>query len=228
MATFHGLDTIPIFAGLEVSDLERLEAISAARELGRGQHLFFEGDPSEGFFVVESGRIKIYKIAPDGREHVLYLIEPGQTFALASLFGAECYLANAEAVQPSKLWLIAKAPFLNLVQAEPELAVKLLAYLAQWMKRLLALIETLSLKNVEARLAEYLLGRAQADGHHTDEGDIILTLDVEKKMIAAHLGTISETFSRSLKKLKDRGLIREEGSLIIITDIEGLRKMSEG
>lgn len=227
-ATFHGLDTIPIFAGLEASDLERLEAISAARELRRGQHLFFEGDPSEGFFVVESGLIKIYKIAPDGREHVLYLIGPGQTFALASLFGAECYLDNAEAVQPSKLWLIAKAPFLNLVQAEPELAVKLLAYLAQWMKRLLALIETLSLKNVEARLAEYLLGRAQADGHHTDEGDIVLTLDVEKKMIAAHLGTISETLSRSLKKLKDRGLIREEGSLLIITDIEGLRKMSEG
>ena len=156
------------------------------------------------------------------------MIGPGQTFAIASLFGDGLYLANAEAVEPSKLWLIAKAPFLDLVRAEPELAVKLLAYLAQWMKRLLALVETLSLKNVEARLAEYLLGRAQADGHHTDEGDIILTLDVEKKMIAAHLGTISETFSRSLKKLKDRGLIREEGSLIIISDIEGLRKMAAG
>ncbi len=228
MTTSLGLKVIPLFAGLEVADLQHLQAIATPRTLGRGEHLFFDGDPSEGFFAVESGRIKIYKIAPDGREQVLYLIGSGQTFALASLFGEECYLANAEAVQPSKLWLIAKDPFLDLVRAEPELGLKLLAYLAQWMKRLLALIETLSLKNVEARLAEYLLGRAQADRHHTDEGDIILTLDVEKKMIASHLGTISETLSRSLRKLKDRGLIREDGPLIIITDLEGLRKMAAG
>ena len=114
------------------------------------------------------------------------------------------------------------------MRAGPELAVKLLAYMAQWMKRLLALVETLSLKNVEARLAEYILSRAHVDGRHTDDGDILLTLDVEKKMIAAHLGTISETLSRSLRKLKDRGLIREDGPLIIITDLEGPRKIAAG
>jgi CRP/FNR family transcriptional regulator len=225
--TSRGLKTIPIFADLESSDLELLEAVAAPRTLGRGEHLFFEDDPSEGFFALESGFIKIYKIAPDGREQVPYFIGPGQTFAIASLFGDGLYMANAEAVEPSKLWLIAKAPFLDLVRAEPELAVKLLAYFAQWMKRLLALVETLSLKNVEARLAEYILSRDQVEGRPTDDG-IVLSLDVEKKMIAAHLGTISETLSRSLKKLKDRGLIREDGPLIIITDLEGLRKMAAG
>lgn len=225
--TSRGLKTIPIFADLESSDLELLEAVAARRTLRRGEHLFFEDDPSVGFFALESGLIKIYKIAPDGREQVPYFIGPGQTFAIASLFGDGLYLANAEAVEPSKLWLIAKAPFLDLVRAEPELAVKLLAYFAQWMKRLLALVETLSLKNVEARLAEYILSCAQVEGRPTDDG-IVLSLDVEKKMIAAHLGTISETLSRSLKKLKDRGLIREDGPLIIITDLEGLRKMAAG
>jgi CRP/FNR family transcriptional regulator len=225
--TSRGLKTIPIFADLESSDLELLEAVAAPRTLGRGEHLFFEDDPSEGFFALESGFIKIYKIAPDGREQVPYFIGPGQTFAIASLFGDGLYMANAEAVEPSKLWLIAKAPFLDLVRAEPELAVKLLAYFAQWMKRLLALVETLSLKNVEARLAEYILSRAQVEGRPTNDG-IVLSLDVEKKMIAAHLGTISETLSRSLKKLKDRGLIREDGPLIIITDLEGLRKIAAG
>jgi len=225
--TSRGLKTIPIFADLESSDLELLEAVAAPRTLGRGEHLFFEDDPSEGFFALESGFIKIYKIAPDGREQVPYFIGPGQTFAIASLFGDGLYMANAEAVEPSKLWLIAKAPFLDLVRAEPELAVKLLAYFAQWMKRLLALVETLSLKNVEARLAEYILSRDQVEGRPTDDG-IVLSLDVEKKMIAAHLGTISETLSRSLKKLKDRGLICEDGPLIIITDLEGLRKIAAG
>ncbi len=227
MTTSRGLKTIPIFSDLESSDLELLEAVAARRTLRRGEHLFFEDDPSVGFFALESGLIKIYKIAPDGREQVPYFIGPGQTFAIASLFGDGLYLANAEAVEPSKLWLIAKAPFLDLVRAEPELAVKLLAYFAQWMKRLLALVETLSLKNVEARLAEYILSCAQVEGRPTDDG-IVLSLDVEKKMIAAHLGTISETLSRSLKKLKDRGLILEKGSLLIITDVEGLRKMAAG
>ncbi len=227
MTTSRGLKTIPIFSDLESSDLELLEAVAARRTLRRGEHLFFEDDPSVGFFALESGLIKIYKIASDGREQVPYFIRPGQTFAIASLFGDGLYMANAEAVEPSKLWLIAKAPFLDLVRAEPELAVKLLAYLAQWMKRLLALVETLSLKNVEARLAEYILSCAQVEGRPTDDG-IVLRLDVEKKMIAAHLGTISETLSRSLKKLKDRGFIREDGPLIIITDLEGLRKMAEG
>lgn len=227
MAVSHGLGRIPIFASLEPSDLEHVAAIAVSRSLDGGEHLFFDGDPSQGFFAVESGRIKVYKMASDGREQVLHLVGPGQTFALASLFGEARYLANAEAVQPSKLWQIPKEPFLELVQAEPELALKLLAYLAGWMKRLLSLVETLSLKNVEARLAEYLLARAEETGHLTDEG-IVVTFDVEKKMVASRIGTISETFSRTLKKLKDRGLIREEDSRIIITDIAGLQKMAAG
>jgi CRP-like cAMP-binding protein len=227
MSSSHGLSLIPIFASLEPSDLEHLAAIAVSRSLDPGEHLFFDGDPSEGFFAVESGRIKVYKMAPDGREQVLHLVGPGHTFALASLFGEAAYLANAEAVQHSKLWLIPKDPFLELLQTEPELALKLLAYLAGWMKRLLSLVETLSLKNVEARLAEYLLARAEEAGDLTDEG-IVITFDVEKKMVASRIGTISETFSRTLKKLKDRGLIREEDSRIIITDITGLKKMSTG
>ncbi len=227
MAPSHGLALIPIFASLEPPDLEHLTAIAVSRPLVAGEHLFFDGDSSEGFFAVESGRIKIYKMAADGREQVLHLVGPGQTFALASLFGEGAYLANAEAVQPSRLWLIPKEPFLELVRAEPELAFKLLAYLAGWMKRLLSLVETLSLKNVEARLAEYLLARAQEAGDMTDEG-LVITFDVEKKMVASRIGTISETFSRTLKKLKDRGLIREENSRIIIIDIGSLQKMAAG
>ncbi|MDV2496570.1 MAG: Crp/Fnr family transcriptional regulator [bacterium] len=227
MAPSHGLALIPIFASLEPPDLEHLTAIAVSRSLAAGEHLFFDGDSSEGFFAVESGRIKIYKMAADGREQVLHLVGPGQTFALASLFGEGAYLANAEAVQPSRLWLIPKEPFLELVRAEPELALKLLAYLAGWMKRLLSLVETLSLKNVEARLAEYLLARAQEAGDMTDEG-LVITFDVEKKMVASRIGTISETFSRTLKKLKDRGLIREENSRIIIIDIGSLQKMAAG
>lgn len=228
MAPSDGLTLIPIFASLEPSDLEHLEAIAEYRSLDGGEHLFFDGDPSQGFFAVESGRIKVYKMAQDGREQVLHLVGPGQIFALASLFGEATYLANAEAIQPTKLWLIPREPFLDLVQAEPELALKLLAYLAGWMKRLLSLVETLSLKNVEARLAEYLLARAKESGHLTDEG-IVFTLDMEKKMVASRIGTISETFSRTLKKLKDRGFIREENSnIIIIIDIAGLKKMATG
>ena len=227
MPDVHSLEQIFLFYGLNSSELRGLSEIALPRPLEKGETLFFEGDRSEGFFAVASGLVKVYKVAPDGREQVLHLVGPGQTFAEASLFGDELYPASAEAVQASHLWLIPKQPFLRLLRAEPELSLKLLASMATWMKRLSALVETLSLKNVEARLAEYLLARAREEGQQNDEG-IRLTLDLEKRMIAASLGTIGETLSRSLKKLKDRRLIREEGSEVLITDIDGLRDLAEG
>jgi CRP/FNR family transcriptional regulator len=227
MEASPGLQSILLFAGLEARDLKRLEAIVVLQVLERGESLFFEGELSEGFFAVAEGLIKVYKVAPEGREQVLHLVGPGQTFAEASLFGDGRYPASAEAAQPSRLWLIPKGPFLKFLQADPEVSIKLLASMATWLKRLSHLVETLSLKNVEARLAQYLLARAHEECRLTEEG-LVLALDSEKKMIAARLGTISETLSRSLKKLKDKGLIREEGSNILITDLEGLRELAEG
>jgi CRP/FNR family transcriptional regulator len=221
------LKRIFLFADLEAGELERLADIVVPRALRRGETLFFEGEPSDGFFAVADGLLKLYKVAPEGREQVLHLVGPGQTFAEASMFGEGCYPASAEAIQPSELWLVPKGPFLRLLRAEPELALKMLASMAAWLKRLSGLVETLSLKNVEARLAEYLLARAREEGRSTEEG-LLLTLDLEKRMVAAHIGTISETLSRTLKKLKEKGLIREEGSQILITDAEGLQELAEG
>jgi CRP/FNR family transcriptional regulator len=220
------IDLSPLFSGLESSDLRRLEAIAVTKTLKRGETLFLEGDHAEGFYAVVKGLIKVYKIGSDGREQVLHLVGPGHTFAEAALFGEGRYPANAEAVQPSELKLIPKRPFVELLRTEPELALKMLASLSHWMKRLLALVETLSLKNVEARLADYIISRAREEGLPMKNG-IAVTLDVEKKMIAARLGTISETLSRSLKKLKDRELIREEGSRIIITNLKALEELAE-
>lgn len=227
VAKTHELERVILFADLEPGELERLARISVALKLERGEELFFEGDASKGFFAVVEGLIRVYKVAPDGREQVLHLVGPGQTFAEASMFGESRYPASAGAVQPSKLLLIPKGPFLKLLRSEPEIALKLLASMAEWLKRLSGLVETLSLKNVEARLAEYLLARALEEGRPAAEG-VLLTLDMEKRMVAARIGTISETFSRTLKKLKDKGLVREEGPNIFITDLEGLRALAEG
>lgn len=227
MARAEDLERIFLFAGLEGREQERLAEVLVARSLGRGEPLFFEGEPSEGFFAVSSGLVKVYKVAPDGREQVLHLVGPGQTFAEASLFGDGSYPASAEAVQPSEVWLVPKAPLLKLLRAEPEISIKMLASMATWLKRLSGLVETLSLKNVEGRLADYLLARAREEGRQRADG-VEITLDMEKRMIAARIGTISETLSRTLKKLKDGGFIREEGSSIVITDPEGLQGLAEG
>ncbi len=227
MRDTQGLEGVLLFSGLEPSDLERLASIALPRRLERGETLFLDGDPSEGFFAVESGLVKVYKVAPEGREQVLHLVGPGHTFAEASLFGEESYPASAEAVQASSLWLFPKGPFLGLLRSEPEIALKLLASMAAWLKRLSHLVETLSLKNVEARLAEYLLGLARSEGTAT-EGGVALVLESEKRLVASRIGTISETLSRTFKKLKERGLIREEGSRIVITDLARLEELAEG
>lgn len=227
MARAEDLERIFLFAGLEPKEQERLAEVLVARSLERGEPLFFEGEPSEGFFAVSSGLVKLYKVAPDGREQVLHLVGPGQTFAEASLFGDGSYPASAEAVQPSEVWLVPKAPLLKLLKAEPEISIKMLASMATWLKRLSGLVETLSLKNVEGRLADYLLARAREEGRPRADG-VEITLDMEKRIVAARIGTISETLSRALKKLKDGGFIREEGSKIVITDLEGLQGLADG
>ena len=212
---------------METLDIQRLKAIAVSRTVGRGEHLFFEGDPSEGFFAVASGLAKIYKMTPDGREQVLRLVGPGECFAESSIFGDKLYPANAEALQPSEVWLIPKAPFLALIRAEPGLALELLSSMAEGIKRLVALVETLTFKDVNARLADYLLASAP-ENDRPGGGNISFSFEVEKKVIAAHLGTVSETLSRSLRNLKDRGFIREEDSRVLITDVEGLQKVAVG
>ncbi len=211
-----------LFQELDQSEFGALAAIVQFRHVDRNTMLFFEGDPALGFFVLLSGRVRIYKAAPDGKEFTLHQVVPGQMFAEAAIFRGNTFPANAVAVDDSQVAFVPKDRFIDLITRHPAISLKIISSLSRWVRELALKLEDLSLREVPARLAVYLLRQRQKAGSE------IFDLDVTKAELASELATISETLSRSLKKLKDLGLIQVEGKRIKILDGAGLEEIASG
>lgn len=216
-----------MFRALEKHELQMIRRLVLPRKFKRGQLIFNQGEQSEGFYVVQSGAVKVYKLSDEGKEQVLHIVEPGENYAEASLFGEAVYPAHSEALKDSTLLLIPKNGFLQALKENPELSLRMLASLATWLKRMALLVEEITLKDVDTRLAGYLLGMAETKGIKTPEG-IRVELEIDKKTLAARLGTISETLSRSLRRFREWGVIRVEGRKLTVLDRDALKDIIKG
>jgi len=223
METRQHLSQVDLFKGLTVEQLEALARIVSDKKYKRGQMIFSEGDEGTGFYLVVSGRIKIYKLSPEGKEQIMHIFRPGQPFAEVPVFGGSHYPANAEAMENCELYFFPKKGFISLIQKNPSLAMNMLASLSQRLKQFSNLIESLSLKEVPGRLASYLLYLSDKNGS-IDE----FRLDIAKSQLASLLGTIPETLSRIFAKMGGRELVEIDGPKIIIMDREGLEDLAEG
>ena len=204
-----------LFATLPDEDLRRVADLSVSRRFAKKAAVFREGDRADGFFVVASGKVKVFKLSGEGKEQVFHVLEPGQTFAEAVIFEGGGYPANAEALTDAELLFLPKRPFVDLLERHPKVAIRMLASLSRWLKRMTDLAESLSLKDVETRLVLYLSEELKARGIPARDGSE-LELPVGKNVLASRLGTVPETFSRTLKKLQDDGLIAVRGKRIRI------------
>jgi len=205
----------PMFAILPDEDLRRVAAIAVSRRYGKKETVFREGDRADGFFVVSSGKVKVFKLSDEGKEQVLHVLEPGQSFAEAAIFEGGAYPAHAEVLADSELLLLPKHAFIDLLEKNPKVAIRMLASLSRWLKRMTDLVESLSLRDVESRLVFYLSEELNSRGIPPRNG-ATLELPVSKNVLASRLGTVPETFSRTLKKLQDEGLIAVRGKQIRI------------
>ena len=201
MDTAHRLRQCALFQELDPAEFEALSRIASVRRLDKGQILFFEGDSALGFFVLLRGGVRIYKASPDGKEYTLHIIHPGQVFAEAAIFKGNTYPANCIALEDSEVAFLPKTEFIQLVQSSPNIALKMIASLSAWLREFARKLEELSLKEVSARLASYILAETKNSPTNTFE------LDITKAQLASRLGTASETLSRNLKKFKDLGAI---------------------
>jgi CRP/FNR family transcriptional regulator len=222
------MDPLPLLrdcqlcSGLNEEELRRLARIATFRELAAGETLFQEGDPGRGFFVLLRGRVRVYKASPDGKEYTLHLINPGMMFAEVAIFTGQAYPASCLAKEDALVAFFPKEAFLTFLRAEPQVSMKIIASLAHFVREFNHQVEALSLKEVPARLAAWLLAEAKRQ----DSPRVVLP--VAKGELAAQLGTISETLSRSLRKMKDAGLIRPEGKAIALLRPDALRDIAEG
>jgi CRP/FNR family transcriptional regulator len=220
--TADELSRIPLFSGLDAPDLEKIRAICRLVEVGRKDVLFREGEPVAGIFVLIAGRVKIYRLSPDGREHILHVIQPGQTFAEAAVFMPQGYPAYAEALAKTRVVLLPKEQFIDLLRREPTISLSIISSLSHYLKQFADRIDDLSLRDVSARLARWFLQTAGEVGR--DFWD----LDITKTELASQMGTVSETLSRTLRRFKEAGWIQVRGRFVKILDRAALQAVADG
>ncbi|PHR28328.1 MAG: transcriptional regulator [Desulfotalea sp.] len=207
-----------LFAGLPSEQIDALAEIAVLKNYGKGENIFFEGDVGIGFYVVGEGKVKISKISFAGKEHILHIFGGGEPFGEVPVFNGRPFPATAEALAKTKALFFPRDKFVLLVEAHPSLALNMLAVLSFRLRKFATQIENLSLKEVPARLASYLVYLSEEQG----DKDIVV-LDISKGQLASLLGTIPETLSRIFSKMTDEGLIEVKGKRITLLDAEGLR-----
>jgi CRP/FNR family transcriptional regulator len=221
MNTTDHIASIPLFEGLPKGQHEALARITVHRTYKRGQIIFSEGDDGIGFYAILSGRIKVFKLSPEGKEQILHIFGPMEIFGEVPVFTGHGYPAHAEAYTAGSLLFFPKTAFVELIKKDPSLALNMLAVLSARLRRFTALIEDLSLKEVPGRLAAYLLILSK-NSHDADDFE----LDISKGQLSFLLGTIPETLSRILGKMTRLGLIRTKGSRIKLLDRKSLYEIA--
>jgi CRP/FNR family transcriptional regulator len=216
-----------LFSRLEPESLADLERIARVRRVAAGEVLFAAGDPATGFFVLLEGRIKLYKISPEGKEYILRMVRAGETFAEAVAFSGLRYPVFAEALEPCRVARFEVNEFRRLIHRTPQLALNMIATMAELLHALTVKIEDLSLREVGARLCRHLLELAEEESGTPKDG-LTIELETTKTALAARIGTISETLSRTFRKLQQQGLLRVERSRVTLLDCGRLREVAEG
>ncbi len=214
-----------LFSGLAEEYLIELAEIAVRRPFVKGETLFSEGEKAAGFYLLSSGALKLCKISPDGREKVLHMVHPVETFAEAAFFGDGSYPAEARGVEKGEVLFFPRDSFMGLLERNPRFSMNLIASLSMLLRRFARQIEELSFADAPSRLASYLLDLA--DRKSTSyQGRTYLELDMRKGELASRLGTVSETLSRTFKKLKDEEVIEVDGNKVTVLNMERLRAVA--
>ena len=151
------LATTQMFRGLPPEQLEVVAEIAIARTYAKKETIFWEGEEGRGFFIIVSGRVKVFKLSADGKEQILHFFETGDHFAEVPAFDGECFPASAAALEKTEVLFFPRETFLQLLETHPSLAINLLSIFARYLRIFAKLIDDLSLKEVPGRLAVYLL-----------------------------------------------------------------------
>jgi CRP/FNR family transcriptional regulator len=216
--------SIDLFKDLPVKHLNDLAMILTDQVFEKGQLIFSEGDEATGFYVIITGRVKIFKLSTEGKEQILHIFGPKEPIGEVAVFEGKRFPANAESLEESRLFFFPGNAFMELIKENPSIALHMLAVLSRRLRRFAALIDDLSLKEVPGRLAAYLLYLSEI---HQGVDD--LSLDISKGQLSSLLGTIPETLSRILTKMSNSGLLRSEGPRgIQILDRKSLQDLASG
>jgi CRP/FNR family transcriptional regulator, dissimilatory nitrate respiration regulator len=213
LAVTNTLRNCQLFAGLPQIDLEKIAAIVVVKSLEKGEYLFHEGDVAVGFYVVQRGAVNVHRTTAAGKEQIIHIFRAGESFAEAALATPTGYPADARALEPTQVLLVQKTEILELLKRQPELGLRMLASMSGHLRVLVGQIEDLAVKDVETRLANWLMKRCP---NPQSDSPVNIQLTMTKRVLAAELGTVSETFSRTLAKFREQKLLVVKGKALTV------------
>jgi CRP/FNR family transcriptional regulator len=236
LKTEYDLNKIFLFSSLNEKETQLIKAFSSIKTYSRGEIIFFDTEPYSGFYGIIEGLVKLYKISNEGREHILHIEYPGSTFGEVPMFEKFAdkdltelaYPANSMAIEENTV--VIKVParsFLELTNRNNDICLKMLASFAKRLRFLNSHIESVTLDDVTKRLSKYLVTEVNKEHPQKEKfmpkKDTVIELIISKYDLASHLGTITETLSRVLRKLQTEGIIEVNGKKILIKDLAALK-----
>ncbi|MGA2658514.1 MAG: Crp/Fnr family transcriptional regulator [Verrucomicrobiota bacterium] len=212
-AITRSLRSCQLFTGLPLPDLAQIAEVTVVKSLEKGGYLFREGEPARGLYVVQRGAVNVHRVNAAGKEQIIHVFRAGESFAEVALATTTGYPADARALEPTQVLLVHKDGILALLKRQPELALRMLGSMSSHLRVLVGQLEDLALKDVETRLANWLVKRCP---NPQSEGPVTIELTVTKRVLAGELGTVGETFSRTLAKLRQQKLIAVKGKALTV------------
>jgi len=213
------LKSIPYFSGLSSSELDSIKQLTFEKTAERGEMILLEGESAEALYFVASGVVKVFKTSAEGKEQILNIVRPGESFNEVPVLDGSPNPAGAQAIGPVVLYGIRKGDLKVILQDYPPVALNIIKVLAGRVRHLVSLVEDLSFKRVVSRVAKILLEQA-GDGIRPGPR-------LTQQEMAAMAGTAREMIGRSLKSLEENGAIKLEHHRIVITNKEALKSMIE-
>jgi CRP-like cAMP-binding protein len=218
----QALQQTALFGNLEMPDLQALSSRAVERTLKKGEILFLAGDAADGLYVVVKGAIRAYRVGADGREQVIHVERSGSTLAEVPVFDGGLYPSTTAAEEDSSLLFIRKEDVVQLCLDRPVISLAALKLLARRLRNCAAMIENLSLRDVDRRLAQ-LLADESADYAHRHGDSIEFELSLTHQQIAARIGSVREVVSRAFTRLQQSGLVQAKGRRIVVPSEKALR-----
>lgn len=222
------LRQLPIFSELDTVALQRLAERAVPRTVGAGHLLFTAGEECRGLYIIEHGRVRIFRVSPEGREQVLHVEGSGRPVAELPLFDGGPYPASAVTIEESRLVFLPRADFEYLYRTHPDIAHAIIRGLGKRLRHLVHVTETLAFRDVAARLAMLLADYAERSEARRDDG-VLIELERTQEELALEIGTARESVSRAMKQLRRKGLIESLGGRWLrIPDVAKLRSLARG
>jgi len=219
------IQDIALFRGVSPENLKLLASRAIYKKFKPGELVLGEADPIRAFYVVITGRLKLSKSSPEGREQTLSLLGPGDPFGLCTAFATDSFPASAMSIEESTVMIIPGEFMEAIAKKEAALLLNIIQILSSRLKESMTLIESLALKEIPGRLSSFLLHTLS---RNTEEKKNKLELTISQRELAKMLGATPEALSRTLRKMSNDGILTVDGRMITILNRKAMEEIAEG